>query len=177
MMEALQFNWLDVGVIAVILLSALMAFFRGFLREIFSIVAFAGAFAAAIFLHGILTPLMSNFLPATIAVFAAGLAIFVVAFIVISLVTGMVTSLAHRNGDIGLLDRLLGFLFGAVRGALVPLLLIVLGTSVTATDRLPDWLTQARTFPVFTQIADMIRAQGIPGLKPAEAPASEAAPT
>ena len=43
-------NWLDLGVVAIIVLSAVFAFARGFVREAFSVVAWVGA--AAITLYG-----------------------------------------------------------------------------------------------------------------------------
>jgi membrane protein required for colicin V production len=164
-MEGLTLNWFDIGVIAIVLLSALMAFFRGFLREIFSIVAFIGAAAAAIFLHQLVTPLMATMMPPTVATFAAGLAVFVASFVIISLLTAMITQISHRNGDIGLLDRGLGLVFGALRGAVIPLLAVVVLRGITPADRMPEWLVEARTYPIFTAAADAIGKYGLPGVR------------
>jgi membrane protein required for colicin V production len=183
------FNVFDAVAVGIILLSALMAFARGMLREVFSILSFLGAGAAAIALlpmagpltQGLgLTPLVSNVV--------AAIAIFLIVFVIISLLTAGIARLAHKNGDIGMLDRILGFVFGAARGVLVLVLFSVVMQQIVAADRLPSWLVQARTYPLLAQATEFVRSLGLgqkvgeysgkvgDAIKPKPAEAAPAAP-
>src|SRR6266851_9091079 len=112
-------NALDILVIAVIALSALFAFARGFVKEALSIAAWVGA--GLITLYGLphARPFAQKFIATPmLADVAAGVALFVVSLIVLSLLT---SALARRVQDSALsaVDRALGLLFGAFRGVVI----------------------------------------------------------
>src|SRR5579864_2769620 len=108
-------NPLDLGVIAVIVLSAIFAFARGFVREALSIVAWVGA--AAITLYGfnlvyaqvdphVHNPLLSQVI--------AGFGLFVVSLVVLTIITGFLARMV-RAISLSPIDRTLGFIFGLAR--------------------------------------------------------------
>src|SRR5690348_2527308 len=112
-------NWLDIGVVAVIVLSAVFAFARGFVREALSIVAWVGA--AVITLYGfngadaLLEPRVQNKLLSQVI---AGFGLFIGSLIVLTIVTGLIARFVRGSG-LSPIDRTLGFIFGAARGVLV----------------------------------------------------------
>jgi membrane protein required for colicin V production len=112
-------NNLDLIVIGIIVLSGLLALMRGFTREIFSLLAWAGAYFAAVRLYPLVTPWMHHYVKNDKgAEWAAMAAVFVVAFILL-MVAGTLVATLIKGRALTIIDRSLGFLFGLVRGALV----------------------------------------------------------
>ena len=150
-------NALDLAVIAVVVLSAIFAFARGFVREALSIAAWTGA--AAITLYGfnqvyavvlrfVTTPLLADLV--------AGAGLFIASLIVLTIVTGLVARAVHMSA-LSSIDRTLGLFFGLARGLLlVSLAYLVLDFSVPTGDR-PGWIREAKSGPLLEQGADMLR--------------------
>jgi membrane protein required for colicin V production len=150
-------NPVDIGVIAVIGLSAVFAFARGFVREALSIVAWVGAGFATLYgfnaVYAIVDPMVHNPL---LSQLIAGFGLFVVALIVLTIVTG-IAARAVRSTGLSPIDRTLGFVFGLARGAfIVCLAYLLLDVSVQKNDR-PVWLRDAKSEPYLQQGADMLR--------------------
>src|SRR5712692_1977550 len=134
-------NPLDLGVIAVVVLSAIFAFARGFVREALSIVAWVGA--AAITLYGFnwvyaqIDPHVHNPLLSQVI---AGFGLFVGSLVILTILTGIVARMVHASG-LTPIDRTLGFIFGLARGAfLVCLAYLLLDMSVPLANDRPEWL-------------------------------------
>jgi membrane protein required for colicin V production len=147
----------DIVVIAVIALSALFAFIRGFLREILSIGAWVAAGVATWFGLPLLRPFGRQYIEIElVADVATGVVIFVVVLVVASIISHFLTR-GVRESALGPLDRSLGLLFGIFRGAVIVCLLL-LGTDVFyARENRPEWLAQARTLPIVQTGADVLR--------------------
>jgi membrane protein required for colicin V production len=129
----------DVVVIIVLLASALFAFFRGFIREILTILGVLGGTVAAIYLGPFLVPLVQQWigvdasaeevkklfgivpypLLADIISYSSIFLIFVVA---LSIISHMLANWAKESG-LGMVDRVLGVIFGLARGMLILALL------------------------------------------------------
>ncbi|MES1158286.1 MAG: CvpA family protein [Terricaulis silvestris] len=158
----LGFTWFDLFGLAVLALSGVMAFARGLIREVFSIIAFIGAGIAAYFLAGTLRPIVENLTPikGPIAQLAAGLIVFLVVFIAVTLVTSAVAKTAHQSAEIGNFDRAAGLAFGLLRGVLVVSLLVLLVRQTTsdlpgapADQAMPEAIAGARTYPIYESVA------------------------
>lgn len=159
-MAGMTLTWFDLIVVVVILISSIMAFARGLLREVFSIVAFIGAAAAALYLRPLLTPLLSTFIHQTLfAEIAAAGILFIGVFVVVTVGTSTLAKAIHSSGEIGALDRGAGLVFGAARGILALALFVVLWHHITGpTAPMPDWLRNARTYPVLNVAANGLEA-------------------
>lgn len=160
-MDAFGFTWFDLAALAVLALSGIMAFARGLIREIFSIIAFIGAAIAAVFFAEMLRPTVENFtsLSGPLASVAAGLGIFLVVFIIITVITSAVAKTAHQSTEIGSFDRAAGLAFGILRGVVVVSLFVLLmrqtqaAPGADATDPMQDAIRGARTYPVYESVA------------------------
>jgi membrane protein required for colicin V production len=155
-MEALSLNAFDAVALAIILISGIMAFARGLLREVFSIVAFIGAGLAALYLSHMVVPLLAGtFKPPIVAEFAAAILVFLVVFIAVTLVTSMLTKAVHQSPEIGMLDRLTGLAFGVLRGVLILALVVLLMRHITGAPQapMPTWMTEARLYPILEKAA------------------------
>lgn len=146
----------DLIIIAILALSALLAFMRGFVREVLSIGAWVGAALATIYGFPIAQPYARKYIEvALFADIAAGVAIFIVALIILTVLSHAL-SRNVRSSALGAVDRSLGLLFGLVRGAvLVCLAYLVMAWAIPQEDR-PVWVAEARTLPLVQQGAGLL---------------------
>jgi membrane protein required for colicin V production len=143
-------------VAAVILLSGLFAFFRGFVREFLAIAAWIGAAFAALYGFHYARPVARRFITVDmIADGVAALVLFVAALVILSLVSGML-SRRVQDSQLSALDRSLGFIFGLVRGAVLVCLALLVVNWAVPRDQRPDWLAQARSLPAIEQGAQFL---------------------
>ena len=107
---------LDIVLIAVMLISGLLAMVRGFMREVLSITAWLLAAAATLYSYAKLLPLakqyFNNDIVAAVAVVGG---VFLVTLLVVSVLTIRISDMV-LDSRVGALDRTLGFLFGLARG-------------------------------------------------------------
>ncbi len=143
-----MFTILDLVVIAILLLSALLAAWRGFTREVLSIGAWVGA-AVVMFLAGpTAVPLAKAYVDnETIAMIAAYGAIFILAIIPLSYISFRISE-GVQGSAIGPVDRLLGLVFGAARGLVVLGIGYLVFVSLVSESRMPDWYKEARLRPL-----------------------------
>jgi len=146
-MDASGLNPLDIGVIVIVLLSALMAFARGFVREVLSIAAWVGAALAAIWAFAPAQPWLRGYIDnPTIADGLTGFGLFVGFLVVFSVVTHLLASQVDDSA-LSAVNRSLGFAFGALRGAVIVSLAYLFSLWLW-TDSPPAWVEQARTRPL-----------------------------
>lgn len=150
-------NPVDLAVLAVIALSAVFAFARGFVRETLSIVAWVGA--ALITLYGFrsVEGIVARFVTTPLlAELTAGAGVFLAALIVLTILTGSLAGLVQSSA-LSPIDRTLGLIFGVVRGAvLVSVAYFVIDITLPPNDR-PAWLSDARSQPLLAEGAGMLR--------------------
>jgi membrane protein required for colicin V production len=166
-------NWLDLAVIGIVVLSAVFAFARGFVREALSIVAWVGAafitFKGFDWVLARVEPMVHNTL---LSQLIAGFGLFVASLIILTILTGIVARMVHLSG-LTPIDRTLGFIFGLARGAfLVCLAYLLLDVSVQANDR-PAWIREAKSAPYLHEGADVLRSFLPESLKIKSATAAE----
>ena len=140
----------DLIILGVILLSGVLAMTRGLTREVFSILSWAFAALATLFLYEPLEPLgvsTFSFLPTTLAQGLTGVLIFVIVLLQASFVTMKLTE-KLRGKEPGSFDGTAGFLFGLIRGYIIVCLGFLFYSWLAETDREPDWLADSALRPV-----------------------------
>jgi membrane protein required for colicin V production len=156
-MDNLPINGLDLAVGIVLLVSALLAFMRGFVHEVLSIVAWVGAVLAAIYGLVFVRPFARGIIPIDWAAdAAAAVVIFLLVLLALSILTNAVARSIQKSA-LNNLDRSLGFVFGLARA------LVILGTGLIITDWLtnsgrPQWMARAKTLPVIELAANGLKA-------------------
>ena len=112
-------TWLDGLLIAVMLISGMLAMVRGFMREVLSIAAWLAAAIVTLYLYAKLVPTAENYfhnkIIANIVVIAG---VFLATLLIVSAITIKISDMI-LDSRIGALDRTLGFLFGLGRGLLI----------------------------------------------------------
>lgn len=131
-------NWIDYTVCAILVLSVLVGLWRGLIREVLSL----AGWLLALFLAGRFAPMLALSFPQDFATpLARQLIAAIVIFLLVSLVTGLIALLVakavHAVG-LGLIDRILGAIFGFCRGALIVLVCVVLA-GLTDFVKSPAW--------------------------------------
>jgi membrane protein required for colicin V production len=175
---------LDGILLAIMLVSAVLAMIRGFSREVLSIVSWIAAAASAYYLYKNITPFVQEYLPDlasndTVANIIAAAAVFLITLIVVSVITMKVADFII-DSRIGALDRTLGFVFGALRGMLLVTVALLFFNWLVPEDQ-PKWVAEAKSKPMLETIGDRIVAllpedpQGtiLDRLKPATNPEGE----
>ena len=119
------FTLVDAGVAGIIVLSAILAYSRGFVREGMAILGWIAAAVVAYMFAPKAVPLVKE-IPAVgkflenceLSLIAGFAAVFAVGLIIAALFTPLFSSVVQRS-VLGGLDQGLGFLFGVVRGVLL----------------------------------------------------------
>ena len=162
-MEA--FTLVDGIVAAVILISAILAYSRGFVREGMSIIGWvAAAILAYMFAPKAVPlikeiPVLRDFIADSceLSMIAAFAGVFALALVVVSVFTPLFSSAIQRSA-LGGLDQALGFVFGVMRGLLLVAVALVVYDRVVPTDTLP-MVDNSRTAKIFARTQDRINEQ------------------
>jgi len=156
-MSDLHITWVDVAVAAILTLSTGFALFRGFVREILSIIAWAAAAFATLYLGRYVVPLMApHFSPVPARIMAYS-AVFLLVLLPLLFIAARFSRRIYE-AHIGGLDRVLGAVFGVVRGLAVIAVLYVLYSLVMPIPAQAKWMKQARSLPLIQRSADALIA-------------------
>ncbi|MDX7952811.1 CvpA family protein [Lichenihabitans sp. Uapishka_5] len=150
-------SYLDLALIAIVLISALLSMVRGFTREILAIASWAAAFVAAYAFYPQLMPYLGEYIHKTELAIAASVAIiFFGVLILVSIVTVRISD-AILDSKVGPLDRTLGFVFGAVRGFALGVIAFML-FNYLAPRQQPEWVANAKTRPLLQASGEQLVA-------------------
>jgi membrane protein required for colicin V production len=151
-------SYLDLAVLAIVLVSAILSMLRGFSREVLAIASWAAAAAAAYYFYPVVTPYLTPYIHnPVVAKAAAAAAAFFATLIVVSLFTVRVSD-AILDSKIGALDRTLGFVFGVARGFLLAVVGFAIFNWLVSDKQQPEWVKNAKMRPILTDTSDRIVA-------------------
>ena len=145
----------DGGAALIILVSAILAFSRGLVRELMAILGWVGAAVVAFIFAPTAQPLVKE-LPVVgkflsdsceLSVVAAFAGVFAIGLIVAALFTPLFSSAVQRSA-LGGIDQALGFFFGALRGVLLIAVAFIVYDRVLADQAIP-MIDESRTAKVF----------------------------
>ncbi|WP_409361751.1 CvpA family protein [Bartonella heixiaziensis] len=147
---------LDGIVVAIILFSAFLAMLRGFSREVLSLMSWAIAAVATLFLFKPILPFFEQYISnKTVALITALVTIFIIVLIITSIITMKISDFII-DSRIGILDRTIGFIFGALRGLLIMVIGMLLVNSLIKPEQQSDWLKNAKTKPMLDSLGQKI---------------------
>jgi membrane protein required for colicin V production len=148
-------SWVDLLIVFVCLASAGFGLWRGFAKEALSVVTWLAAIWLAWRFSWTVEPVLGNWVAAPeLKIWLARVVIFVIVILLGGLIAWLIRELIRHTGLSGT-DRMLGSLFGLVRGVLI-VGLVVIGLQLSGLDSDP-WWQQARLKPYGERIAAGIR--------------------
>ncbi len=149
--------WVDLAIIGIILLSALVGFTRGLLREVLSFAIWLGAVFVAWMFHKELAAELTRWIANPAVRLGAAFLILVFGILILGALFGhLLSMLVEKTGLTGT-DRVLGVVFGAARGAVLVAMLVFLG----ALTPLPEdhWWQGSFLIGRFQSLAELILDQ------------------
>ncbi|MCV6622666.1 MAG: CvpA family protein [Cellvibrionaceae bacterium] len=133
-------DWLILGIIGA---SALVGLIRGLVKEALSLVNLAAAFLVAMSFKAQLAPMLGGWLSTpSLRELAAFAILFLFTLIAGSLLNYLLGQLVRATGLSGT-DRLLGVLFGALRGVAIVLAMIIIIPKILPVEQDPWWQASA----------------------------------
>lgn len=142
----------DLVLLGFVVLSTIVGLWRGFIKEVFALAVWVFALAAAFHFSGALAGSLESWVEVPSARQALAFAgIFLVILIAGGLLTWIIGQLVEKTGLSGS-DRLLGAIFGAIRGlALILALMIAAGFTPVPAD---PWWSESRVIQSLLPLAE-----------------------
>lgn len=138
-------NWADWAIIVILTLSSVISLARGFIKEALSLVIWVAAMVIANVFSNRLEPLFTNIIETpslrTMAAFAAVFLAVLLLGALLNFALGMVVKATGLSGT----DRLIGMLFGFVRGLFIVMLLLIY-----LPVKNDPWYAQSTLIPYFS---------------------------
>ena len=147
---------LDIILIGVMLISALLAMIRGFMREVLSIAAWVIAAVVTLYCYTKLLPFAKTYFNNDIvaaAVVVGG--IFLGTLLIVSIITVRFSDMV-LDSRIGALDRTLGFLFGLGRGLVIVVVAFLFFAWLVPDRSQPEWVRSAKSRVVLQGTGDWL---------------------
>jgi membrane protein required for colicin V production len=136
---------LDVILLAVMLISALLAMVRGFMREVLSIASWAAAALLTLYAYPRLKPVVlqyfSNDIVASVITIGG---VFLGTLLIVSVITIKISD-TILDSRVGALDRTLGFLFGLARGLVIVVVAFLFFAWLVPDRSQPEWVKNAKS--------------------------------
>lgn len=160
-------TYLDLGVIAIALLSGLLALYRGLTRELLAILSWIIAglavlyfilnhrkFAEEIAVQMGLQPEGSGLI---VAQGVVGSLIFLIVLVIVHLITARISD-TILDSQIGMVDRILGFFFGLARGFVIVVIPYMLTLHFLPNDdQQQAWFRDAKSRPYIVATGESLR--------------------
>lgn len=149
----------DYAVLVIMGFSILLSFMRGLTQEILSLLAWVAALWCASQYADLLSPSIPGQLSPELALLVAFVAILIAVWLAGILVKMAVGQFIRMTG-LGVADRIFGVFFGAARGAVV-ILVLVLAAGLTKFPQLPMWRDA-----LFSEMCVSVALEALPWLPP-----------
>lgn len=157
-MSGLPFDIIDICFVAILVISGILAYIRGFVREILSVAAWVGAAFVTLYGYHYVQPYAHRYIAnEVIANAVAGFLLFVGSLIVFSVLASALSRSVRESAASGF-DRSLGFAFGVLRGVILVSLLYLSAAAFWDHDKMPSSILKARTYPLIDGSAKILLA-------------------
>ena len=154
-------NTFDIIAIVIIVLSVVLSFSRGFIREAMSIIGWIVAAIAAYIFAPLCTPLLSKI--AYVGPLLAGscelsiVVSFAICFAIALLIWSLLTSLASSMAQMPVLnafDRSLGVLFGSVRGIILIAIVLIINNTIMPSGKIYDSVSNSQSSSILINFSE-----------------------
>ncbi|MGL6159355.1 CvpA family protein [Microbulbifer sp.] len=149
-------NWADWTILAIVAISTLIGLSRGFVRETLSLLTWVAAFVVAMMFRDELAPLLSRLVDTpSLQVIAAFAILFIFTLLAGAGLNMTLSAFVEATGLSGT-DRVLGMVFGLLRGGIVVLALLILAPALAPVEE-DGWWRESMLIPHSLEFEDRAR--------------------
>lgn len=152
----MDFSGLDIAVGVILILSAIIAFARGFVTEVLSLAAWGGAVVITMLGFRPLSGWVQTWIGYEWLASAASIAfLFFFALMLLRVITNKIGSMV-KSSSLGVADRALGGAFGVLRGFVMIAFAFLIYTLLVQPKEPPGWIVEAKTGPSIMDGANVL---------------------
>lgn len=153
--ELFQLNIADYIIIAVIIISTLISLIRGFFKELISLAIWILGIWVAIKFHATFAEVFAPYISNISLRLIIGFASLFLSVLIFGAIFGYFLSFVIAKSGMSGFDRLLGMIFGCVRGVLlIAVVLLLISTTSFVQD---DWWQKSVLIPHLQLLVDWLR--------------------
>jgi membrane protein required for colicin V production len=156
-------TWIDVAVVAVILLSAVVGLARGLIREVLSLAAWLAALGLGYLYYKPFAETLVPYIAHPGVRLGTAFVLLVLGVLVLGAVLGALLSALIDKTGLTWLDRLFGLFFGAARGGVVVAMVVFLAALTPLADE--TWWKDSATISYWQKTADWLIGLVPPGIQ------------
>ena len=128
----MHFTLFDIIILAIITISSMLGLYSGIIRLSINLIMFVASVAGAYFLYPFTEAFLEKYITnMVVSSVSSGVLSYIISLIICSLLSSKICSLV-KNISGGLIDRLLGFATGIVRGSIICILGFIMVTIFTS---------------------------------------------
>lgn len=144
--------WVDWAIITVLLVSSVLGLIRGMVREIIALTTWVGAILAARMFGPKISEVFMPYIDNEFLRQGLGFALTAVVVVILgSMVSRVARTLVSATG-LGGFDRIMGFVFGGLRGVAILVVLIAVVSLTSLKDE--SWWSQSQFIPMLEDLRD-----------------------
>jgi membrane protein required for colicin V production len=154
-------NWLDITLLILMLMSVVISFTKGFSREIIGLISAFAAFLCGIWFYGTAAALVEPYVSSRGVANFCGFALIFIGVLIVGAIAGHILSRILKLAGMSWFDRLLGAGFGALRGLLLGIALVMAIVAFTPgkpAEKPPQAVVDSRLAPYVVDAAHLFSA-------------------
>ena len=157
MVDWVNFTAVDWAIIAVLGLSILLSLWRGFVREAVSLAGWIAAFVIANMFVGEMAAFLQQWIANVTGRYVAAYALLFAGMLMVAGIAGKLSAQVVKVTGLTLLDRLLGTVFGFVRGIIIVLVVVYVLRELAPPQNLL-WLAESQLMPHVDMLGQWVQA-------------------
>ena len=157
MVDWVNFTAVDWVIIAVLGLSILLSLWRGFVREAVSLAGWIAAFVIANMFVGEMAAFLQQWIANVTGRYVAAYALLFAGMLMVAGIAGKLSAQVVKVTGLTLLDRLLGTVFGFVRGIIIVLVVVYVLRQLAPPQNLL-WLDESQLMPHVDMLGQWVQA-------------------
>jgi len=151
-------NWLDAVLLFILAASIVTSFRKGFTREVIGLASVVVALILGIEFYGSAGSLLASYVSSPAAANFAGFFLVFFGVLLLGAVVSYVLGKFLRVTGLSIVDHALGAGFGAVRGILIAVALVMGIMAFSPSNRAPESVVESRTAPYVVDAARAVAA-------------------
>ena len=157
MVDWVNFTAVDWAIIVVLGLSILLSLWRGFVREAVSLAGWIAAFVIANMFVGEMAAFLQQWIANVTGRYVAAYALLFAGMLMVAGIAGKLSAQVVKVTGLTLLDRLLGTVFGFVRGIIIVLVVVYVLRQLAPPQNLL-WLDESQLMPHVDVLLQWVQA-------------------